>query len=306
MNWEGDGREGQPADDAASIDDILGLMDEEEGDGGALDESEEGDESDESEDEEDDDEGQQDEPTVTLKHDGKEFTLKQSEVVDLAQKGYDYTQKTMAVAKDREAVEAEKAKVSEVRQKLDGAVGEQVARLQAIEQFMASQLGSPPPAEWASQDVAYYIAQKEQYEARKGQLEEARNAITQLQQEQARQRQAWIAQQAEATERALRDTLPGWNDNTLNELVEYAGKAGIDQRNADSVLLQKGFWELAHKAKAYDALLAKKAEQKPVSKLQKVTSPKAANQPSQLAQRQVAMKRHKARPSLATLGALMD
>jgi hypothetical protein len=112
-------------------------------------------------------------------------------------------------------------------------------------------------------------------------------------------------EQAEATERALRDTLPGWNDKTLPELAEYAGKFGLSEKVADHVLLQKGFWEIAQKAKAYDELQAKKAEMKPVSQLSKVAKPGTSNQPPQLARRQEAMKRFKAAPSLDGLAALV-
>lgn len=159
--------------------------------------------------------------------------------------------------------------------------------------------------EWARQDVAYYIAQKELYETRKGQLEQARSDIANLKQDHARSRQAWIAQQANDTEKALKDTLPGWNDKTLDELIAYAGNYGVGQAVFDSVLLQKGFWEMAHKAKAYDGLLEKKAQMKPVNKLPKVAAPQARNQPPQLAKRQEAVKRYNAAPSLSSLADLL-
>jgi hypothetical protein len=313
MNMEGDGPEDQPAEGVTSLDSLASLMDGgEEGDEGALDESTEGEEEvedtegEEVEEAEDEDaEDEQDEPTVTLKHDGKEVVLKQSEAVELAQKGFDYTQKTMALAKDREAVEAARTQAETYRQQYEQAQTESIGRLQALEQFLTTQVGTPPPVSLAEQDVALYIAQKEQHEARKGQLEEARKAIANLQEQQARSRQAWVAQQADETERALKDTLPGWNDNTLNDLIAYAGKYGVNQKVADAVLLQKGFWELAHKARAYDELQEKKAQMKPVSKLNKVTPPQAKNQPSQQAKNKDALLRHKVKPSLQTLADLL-
>jgi hypothetical protein len=308
----GDG-ESQPTEGVATMTDLVALMD-----GGeevvedALGESgEEGEESGESEEVESGEEGEsegegeQEEATFTIKHDGKEVTLKQSELVDMAQQGFDYSKKTMAVAEERKAVEAVKAKAEEHRQQNEQALNDSLGKLQALENFYASQIGSPPPIEWAQQDAAYYLAQKELYENRKGQLEQARTAIANLQSEQQRQRQAYIAQQADATEKALRDTLPGWSDDTLNDYAKYAAGLGLTPEKVDVAFVQEGFWKLIHKAKAYDALLAKKAEMKPVAQLPKVTKPGTTNQPPQLAKRQDALKAHRANPSVNTLANLL-
>jgi hypothetical protein len=307
----GDGPEGQPTEGVATLTDLVGLMDNEEG-GDTPDESAEGDEPEESEGEEVDEpeeaEGEEEgeeEATIVLKHEGKEIPLKQSEVVELAQKGFDYSQKTMALAEERKGLETVRGQTEQLYRQQEHAVSEQVARLQALEQFFAEQLGAPPPAEWAQQDVGFYVAKKEEYEARKGQLEQARSAIGSLQHEQARQRQAWIVQQADATETALKSTLPGWNENTLDELAAYAGKYGLTPQTVDVGFVQKGFWEMAHKAKQYDALLEKKATMKPVSQLSRVATPQAKNQPSQLARRQQKDKAYAAKPSLNTLADLL-
>lgn len=315
MIVEGDGREGQPAESVLSLESIAGGMDEgdsiEEGD--ALEAAEEGDESDATEGEEadneeagDDEQDGQEADTFTIKVNGKDVTLTRAEMIEAAQKGTDYSQKTMALSDERKAVEAEKAQVSEARQRYDQALNEQVTRLQALGQFMSAQVGSPPTADMIqTHGIEWYVAQKEAYEARQGELHRVMQALQHAQGEQARQRQAWLAEQGEATEKALRDTLLGWTDTTLNELIAYAGKHGVDQRSADTVLLQKGFWEMAHKAKAYDALQEVKAKQKPVASLPKVAAPKAGNQPSQLAKYQDAVKRYRANPSLNGLAELI-
>lgn len=315
MIVQGDGPEGQPGEGVTSMTDLSAMLDGgEESEEGAPEESEQGEEevSEESEGEEveqpegEDDEEQQDEPTFKLKHEGKEVELKQSEVVELAQKGFDYTQKTMAVAEERKAADAARAQAEQHRQQYEQTLGQSVGQLQALEKFLTEQIGSPPPVELAQQDVAYYIAQKEQYEARRGQLADAREAIAKLQDEQARSRQAWIAQKGQETESALKNTLPGWNEQSLNELVDYAGKYGLGPQNFDHAMLEKGFWEMAHKAKAYDELQEKKAQIKPVSQpANKVAPAQAKNQPSQLAKRQEAIKRHRAKPSISTLADLL-
>ena len=310
MQMEGDGREGQPAESVVSLESLADAMDE---GGAALDDPGESEESEESEDdgvEADEAEAEGEEPddsdaTVVLEHNGKEVTVSKEEAKKLAQMGFDYTSKTMAVAEERKAVEAEKAQVSEVRSRHEMALQAQLERLEAVERFMQAQIGDPPPIEWAQQDAAYYLAQKELHESRKGQLQEASKAVKQVREEAQRQRQAMILEQAEQTEKALRDTLPGWSDAVMQEYVEYAGGLGLSVKNADLAFLQPGMWQLIHKAKQFDALLAKKAEMKPVAQLPKVSRPGNNNQPPQLARRQEAMKRHKSAPSLNTLADLL-
>jgi chromosome segregation ATPase len=255
----------------------------------------------------DEEQEEAEEPTFTIKVDGKEINLKQSELIELAQKGTDYTQKTMKVAEASKAVEAQLTKASEQRQQYENALQESVTRLEAYTKFMESQVGALPDASMLEYDTAGYLRAKELHEARKGQLQQAYAATQQLQQEQARQRQAWINEKAAATEAALKDTLPGWSDDTLNDLAGYAGKLGLTVQTANEAMLEPGFWQLAQKAQAYDALLAKKAEMKPKSELPKVAKVTASNPtPRAEARKADAFKNFKARPSLDTLSKLVD
>lgn len=313
MNQFGDAHDGQPGESVDSLSDIADLMDGD--DAPEIEETLETEDSEESEEpevdeaEEDAEEAEDDaeEGTFTLKHEGKEVSLKQSEVIELAQKGFDYTQKTMAVAEERKAVEAERQKAEALRVQHEQALTDQQQRLQALAELMESQVGTPPPIEWAQQDAAYYLAQKELYEARKGQLAKVHEAIARNSDEQARQRQAWIMEQAESTERALRDTLPGWNDDTLTSLAGYMQTHGLNPQTVAEAFVQKGLWELAHKAKAYDELQARKATLKPKAELPKVTKPKASNQtPRGIVATQAAEKAYRAKPSLHTLADLID
>lgn len=306
--------ETQPGEGELSLSDLADQMDEgPEEDEGALDELDESEESGEAEGEEESEEGadsddeQQEESTVTLKHDGKEVTLKQSEVVELAQKGFDYTQKTMALAEKGKEVEAKEAKAAEAWQQNITALEQTEDRLQAFVTFMESQVGDPPPIQWAEQNAAYYLAQKQQHEDRKGQLKEAVAAVEAVRQEAQRKRQARINEQAQATDKALRDTLPDWNDTKLGELAEYIRAEGITPDDSPEAFVKKGLWILAHKAKAFDALQAEKAKLKPKTELKKVQKPSQAHAPNRAAARQAeAIKRYKAKPSISTLADLMD
>jgi hypothetical protein len=303
---------GEPGEGELSLDSLAAMMDsndeapDEAAESDAADESEQIEaEGDGSPDEESQDEDEAEEPAFTIKHDGKDVTLKQSEVLEMAQKGFDFTKKTMALAEERKALEPIKAKAEEARQHNEAALNHTVAQLQAVVSFMQSEIGEPPPVEWASQDAGYYIAQKEQYESRKGKLEKAQHALAQAQHDQARQRHALITQTLGETQAELKNTLPDWNDAKEEELAQYVAKAGLTPDKADMAYWKSGFWLLAHKAKAFDALQAEKAKLKPVTQLQKVIKPSANNQPPQLAKHQEKVKAHKSRPSLSTLADLL-
>ena len=290
MSMEGDGPEGQPAEGVDALDDLANVFLPETKEADAPDESEE--ESEESEEveaeeEEDAEEGEDEEEDrkFTIKVDGKDIQLTEAELIERAQKGTDYSNKTMAVAEERKAVETERAKVTEVRTQVEQQLTETLTRLQSYTQFIESQIGTMPDTALLDYDTAGYLRQKEQYEARKGQLQQAYSAIQQLEHERTLQRQAEITQKAEATEKILKDTLPGWSDKTLTELADYAGTLGLDPKTAESAMLSPGFWQLAHKAKAYDAIQAKKAEMKPTEKLAKVAKPSAANQSGKATER---------------------
>lgn len=307
---EGQG-ESQPAEGVASLDSLANMLDSEgaapdESDGGdAADESEGSEQSEEAEGEESEQaEEQQEEPSFTITHDGKEVTLKQSEALKLAQMGFDYTAKTMAVAEERKALEPIKAQAEEFRQRSEQAHNEAVGRLTAIVDFMQAELGDPPPVEWASQDAGLYIAHKEQYESRKGKLEKAHNALQQMQQEQARQRHAALTQQITETQKALKDTLPDWSSAKEDELAAFVGELGLSPKESDMAFWKPGFWQMAHEAKAYRALMAEKAKLKPVSSLPKVIRP-GNPQPPQLAKHQEAVKAHRAKPTLDSLANLL-
>lgn len=316
MSMVGDGPEGQPTEGVVTLESLASQMDAEEAAPGESESEEseqpeeveaageEGGQSPESEEDEDPEE-EAEEPAFTIKHDGKEVTLKQSEVLELAQQGFDYTKKTMALAEERKAIEPLKREAEQFRQQTNEALTEAISRLDGYAKFLQSQVGSPPPITLASTDAGSYLAQKELYEARKGQLDRVLSESRALVDEQARQRQAYVNHKAAQAEKALRDTLPGWDDAMLTELAGYAESFGLNPGSAELAMLEPGFWQMAQKAKAYDALQAEKAKLKPVSQLPKVQKPSANNQPPQLARRQEAIKRHKANPSVDSLAALL-
>lgn len=279
------------------------LPGEAEEDGEVVEEESEEDESSEEDEDESDDE------TDTITHDGKPVTLKKSEIRELAQKGFDYTQKTMQVAEERKAIQAEHGKVKEIVTQHDQALQETHQRLQGFVNYLQSQVGDPPPISLAHENASQYLALKEAHEAQKGQLQQALANAQAVEDERARIRQASQAFRAEQTWNELRDTLPGWKedaDAAFADLDKYVKALGLDGETALEARLSKGFWELAHKAKQFDALQVEKSKLKPKEQLRKVEAPKATRQSSRSEIRQAdRQKAYAKNPSLSTLADLI-
>jgi hypothetical protein len=270
-----------------------------EGDEEAEEEESEGDE------EKDDDKG---EPTETIKHDGKEVTLKKSEVLELAQKGFDYTKKTMALADDRKVVDAEREKITQEAQTVQQSRDEAVNDLRAISQFVEGILGEPPDISLAQADASLYLVKRQQHDQLRDKLTQVRHALTAATQQAEAERQRQLSAKQAATEKQLIDTLPGWKENPQAKFKETAGyleDLGLNGKIIGSAALEPAFWLLATKAQAFDQLKAKAAH--PAAKTPtKVATPGAANPVNQAKTSfQAKLERARKAPSLESIGGLL-
>lgn len=259
--------------------------------------------------EQDADEGDESEEAETeiLTHEGKEVKLKKSEVLELAQKGFDYTKKTMALAEERKALEPVKQQYQERLTQHEQALTETMHRLQTAADFLESELGQPPALELAQYDAGAFIAQKEAYQARVDKLRNTYGQLQHLEQQQNQLRQSQLLEKANETEKYLVEHLPGWKDapeKSLAELNSYIKEFGLSPETTKEAYVEKGLWEIAHKAREYDRLMAQKATLKPKAELPKVNKPSANHNPTNVRQ-QEALKRFKSKPSLETLANLI-
>jgi len=310
--------ENQPTEGVNTLDGIAGLMDgvevpeelaetEEAEAEEAGDESESEEEGEGAEEAEQDDEAEVDSESFTITHDGKDIQVNKAEAIELAQKGLDYTKKTMALAEERKALEPIKAQVQEKLTQHEQALNETLHRLQAAADFLESELGQPPEQALLHYDASAYLVQKEAYQARVDKLKNTYGQIQYLSQEQNQLRQSQLLEQANETEKYLVEHLPGWKDapeKALAELNSYIKEYGLSPETTKEAYVQKGLWEIAHKAREYDKLIAEKAKLTPKANLPKVNKPSANTQPANVRQ-QEAFKRFNKKPSLETLADLL-
>ena len=309
--------EKQPAE-TVDLDGIAGLIDTtdveaetEEQAGESDSEEEQGEEleGEEQDADEESDEESEDDDTEILTHEGKEVRLKKSEVLELAQKGFDYTKKTMALAEERKALEPVKQQYQERLTQHEQALTETMHRLQTAADFLESELGQPPSTDLASYDAGAYIAQKEAYEARVAKLRNTYGQLQHLEQQKNQLRQSELLEKANETEKYLVEHLPGWKDapeKSLSELNAYIKEYGLSPETTKEAYVERGLWELAHKAREYDRIIARKAELKPAkANVPKVIKPSSNPVPANVRQAE-ALKRYKQKPTLDSLAGLLD
>lgn len=223
----------------------------------------------------------EDEPTVTVKIDGKDVEVKLSELKNGYQRQADYTRKTMETAETRKAAEAQLQAAQQERQAYQANLQKMQAQLEGVLQEQQNidweQLLQSDPVEYLKQQ---HLLQKRQAAYQANQYEQQKVAA-QLQAEQQKAQADYIRTQQEF----LLAKLPDWKDATKAQaektaLKNYLLEQGYDEQSVSSVADAKAVL-LAHKAMKYDQMMANaKAAAKKVSTLpQKVERPGTGNAP---------------------------
>lgn len=235
------------------------------------------------------------EETITIEVDGKAVEIKKSELPDLYKgqlRQADYTKKTMEVAEQRKAAEAEATKAREERQQY-------AQGLQQAQALLQAQLQEQGQIDWQKlleTDPVEYLKQQHLAQARHAKLQQ----INQEQQQLHARTQAEHAEQMRAFIRTQQDELlaklPEWKDESKAKvekqaLKEYLSKEGFDEQALNSISDHRAVL-LARKAMLYDQMMSKaQAAAKKVQTLpQKVERPGSGAKVSPLDGRSSAMR----------------
>jgi len=275
---------------------ILGLMGSEEGseqeqpetqaesnDSEAESEEYEAQAEDESEVEQDEGEEEAEQPRYRVKAAGEEKEVTLDELIKSYQLGTDYTKKSQAVAEERKAVEAEKARIEEARYLRD----QYAERLQVIEQMLNQQPETENLEYLKETDPIGYavkVAELSQREKQLAQVQAERQRIAQ-QQQQEQQEQLGHVIQAEA--RKLAEAIPEYADPqkgevARRELREFGQKLGFSEQELSGVYDSRQVLTL-WKAMQYDKLqsakpgITKKVNEAPKVMKSGVSQPRDGN-----------------------------
>lgn len=220
---------------------------------------------------------------VTIEVDGKSVTLKKSELADAYKNGLrqsDYTKKTMEVAEQRRAAEAEIAQARAEREAYATNLSKMAAQLEgALEQQSAINW-----QELLESDPVEYLRQQNLYQQRQAAYQKTQQAQAQLmeiaQAEQAQMLQATLAQQQEE----LLAKLPEWRDASKAKaekaaIADYLRGQGFEASAINNINDHRAVL-MARKAMLYDQMVGKAnaAAKKVAAAPQRVVTPGSSGQ----------------------------
>jgi len=236
---------------------------------------------------------------ITIEVDGKQVTLTKAQLADAYKNGLrqdDYTKKTMTLAEQRKAAEAETSKAQQERQTYAQNLVKMAAQLEGAIQ-------AQDKIDWdalLTQDPVEFLKQKHLFDQRQA-------ALQSNQQEQQKLAQQFQAEQAEGLkthllkeQQALLAKLPDWKDEAKAKSERDALKAylskeyGYDESAINGITDHRAVI-LGRKAMLYDQMMAKaQAAAKKVQNLPtKVERPGVSNvERNPLDGRSAAMQRH--------------
>lgn len=217
-----------------------------------------------SEDQEEEQQEDDEEPPrmLKIKHDGQDIEKPETEIIELAQKGFDYTQKTQQLAEERKSIEEFTQNLRQqeelVRQQFhtQAALIEEIAKVTAIDQQLAAYngldwqaLSNADPVEAQKLFFAY-----NQLQTQRGQ---AVNEVQQKQQVLTHAQQEALAAKTLEGKKVLERDIPGWNADKVKAVVETARQYGFNDSEI-STLVDPRQVKVLHDAMQWRKLQASK------------------------------------------------
>jgi hypothetical protein len=209
---------------------------------------------DESSDEVQEDDSQEEEPSYVVKAAGEEKEVPLSELIKGYQLGADYTKKTTEVAEQRKLVEAERVAIEEAKYARDN----YAQRLQAIDNFLTSQMPQEDLQSLKENDPIGYAVKIAELSEKKEQLQAIRAEQGRIAQQQqsdyARAMSDRVAQEASKLAQVLPEfSDPAKGDNFRKEIRSYGKTLGFTEEELSQVYDSRHVLTL-HKAMMYDKL----------------------------------------------------
>jgi len=200
------------------------------------------------------DDNQEEEPSYVIKAAGEEKEVPLSELIKGYQLGADYTKKTTEVAEQRKLVEAERGAIEEAKYARDS----YAQRLQAIDNFLTSQMPQEDLQSLKENDPIGYAVKIAELSEKKEQLQAIRAEQARIAQEQqsdyARAMSDRVAQEASKLAQVLPEfSDPVKGDNFRKEIRNYGKTLGFTDEELSQVYDSRHVLTL-HKAMMYDKL----------------------------------------------------
>lgn len=221
------------------------------------------------EEQEDDSQDEEQPQRIRVKAAGEEKEVTLDELIKGYQLGADYTKKTTEVAEQRKVVEAERKAIEEAKY----ARNEYAQRLQALDQFLTSQVPQEDLSSLKENDPIGYAVKVAELAEKKEQLAavraEQQRIANEQQAEYAQAMSERVAQEAQKLAQVLPEfSDPAKGENFRKEIRNYGKTLGFTEEELSSVVDSRHVVTL-HKAMMYDKLqkskpaITKKANEAP-------------------------------------------
>lgn len=208
-------------------------------------------------------EGESEEPEIEyleLVVNGEQVKKSKAEVLELAQKGEDYTRKTQQLAEERRALQ-EQMQAAQQQQQMQSAVANLVAEAKAVE----GQLAQYKDIDWnalVDADPVQAMKLDRQYRELQayyqGKVNDINQTSQQVQSQQAQMKQEMLVREHQA----MLQSIPDWADKTKfdSEMADIRGFLANTGFNADEIgsIFDHRAVVVARKAMLYDKLMAGK------------------------------------------------
>lgn len=213
-----------------------------------------------------------------LKYNGEELEKDETEVIELAQKGHDYTQKSQRLAKEREELAAKvkadtAAAIKQYEDRL--AVYEQAVMKMADPEVVGADLNK-----MANDDPAKAL----QTMLKRQQLHQTLQGIAHEKARLAQERDVEMqtARQKEAHEalEVIQREVPGWNNDLYAKILKTAVESGATQEKANAIT-EPWMVKVLNEARQFRELQAAKPKtvDKRIAAVPKVTKPGTSERP---------------------------
>lgn len=210
---------------------------------------------------------------LKLKWKGEEKEVEEAEAIELAQKGFDYTQKSQQLAKEREELAA-KAKAAE-----DAARQKYEQQLETYKQATMKLVDQEAMQADLNKLALEDPAKAQQLFFKKLQIQQTLQAIAaeqqQLQAQRMAEMQEQMAQQAKTAVEKLQERIPGWSNEKYGSILKGAVDSyGFEQQEVNAITDHRAI-EVLHDAlkwREYQAAKPKTVEKR-VAAVPKVQKP---------------------------------
>ncbi len=218
-------------------------------------------------------------------HNGAQHKLPRAEVIKLAQQGFDYTQKTQALAEYAKGLGTALQRVNELEQ-----IAPLVANERATLQSLQAQLKEYDGVNWVAvatnpdtRDM--YAAHRARFDQLRDSVAETHQRVTQAEQEIRRRKDEVVNVQLQQELQRLPEFVPAWKDPAKyqadsKEVIDWLASQGVDMKQVQPYLDSAFSCAVVYKAMKYDKLLKSKGDKsKLLQTAPPVTRPGIANTP---------------------------